>query len=102
MNVKLEYEDSYIDTNDLLNELNSRKTNYIILGHQNVSFKKHKKKLSLDYWNRTHAKQSNTKQVTQSFINKLVETNLFEVKKGICPESGRSCKALFIKDQSHE
>jgi hypothetical protein len=91
------YANHRLHISTLIRELINRQTDYIIQGQQNTSYENHSKKLSLDYWIRTIANNSNTKQATNNVINQICDTGLFEVIEDLtCPEMQNPCKGIRL------
>ncbi|MDO9579032.1 MAG: hypothetical protein Q7J06_00445, partial [Bacteroidales bacterium] len=74
--IKLRYGGKF-NERDLIKHIRGSKRDYIIQGQQNVSFSKHTKPNSLDYWLRQFGLNQNTTQAVNSVINDLVATGLF-------------------------
>jgi hypothetical protein len=85
------------DEHDLVAYVQASGRDYIIQGQQSVSWPKHLKPHSLDYWLRPFGLNPNTKQADNTVIDALVATGLFAfVGKLICPDSGRPCKGIRL------
>jgi hypothetical protein len=83
--------------NDLVAYIQSTGRNYIVQGQQAVSYVKHTKPQSLDFWLRQFAANQDTKQAENSVVNALVATGLFHIAYGLtCPDSGRQCKGMCL------
>jgi hypothetical protein len=83
---------------ELLDELEKRKTNFIIIGAMKATLKTHTKPHSLDYWLRelSIVKLKNTMQATKEVQNSIVNTGRFFLEKRRCPISSNYCNALVI------
>ena len=83
----------------LLQHLTAVRLSHIIQGQQQVVLGKHTKPNSLDYWIRRNiAIKQDTKQAVNEVIEQLIETRLFEEGKFVCPDSGRKCKGIKVKE----
>jgi hypothetical protein len=85
---------------DLVDYLQTVNRNYIIIGSANCTFAEHTKFQSLDYWIRkNHTNRKDTRQAVKEVIKNLVASGRFEEREGlICPDSGRHCKGLALKE----
>jgi hypothetical protein len=89
------------DEQELIDHIKSKFRNHIIQGQQQCGLQNHTKPNSLDYWLRVnHSKgRSDTKQAVNEIVEQLISTGKFAIAEDlVCPDSGRKCKGLRIKD----
>ena len=85
---------------NLVDYIQAVNRNYIIIGGANCTFVEHTKFQSLDYWIRkNYTDRQDTRQAVKEVINNIVASGRFEEREGlICPDSGRHCKGLALKE----
>jgi len=85
---------------DLVDYLQAVNRSYIIIGGVNCTFAEHTKFQSLDYWIRkNYTNRKDTRQAVKEVIKNLVASGRFEERVDlICPDSGRHCKGLALKE----
>jgi hypothetical protein len=85
---------------EMLDLFKNRKTNFIIIGGQNVALANHPKPDSMDVWLRNHPSVTNpnTRQACKSVNVQLVETGLFSIEKRRCPIRKSMCLAVVLKN----
>ena len=87
----------------LVDYVNLSGRNYIIQGQVSVSYEKHPKPNSLDYWLRENITplKLDTKRAENSVMHELVATGFFEERDNlICPDSEEPCKGLMLVPQA--
>ena len=85
---------------DLIDHLQAMNRDYIIIGGANCTFTEHTKLQSLDYWIRkNYTSRKDTRQAVKEVIENLVVSGRFEEREDlICPDSGRPCKGIALKE----
>jgi len=86
---------------DLIEYIEQSGRDYIIGGEVDCALADHPKRNSLDYWLRENfAKNKEIKQATQTVIQQLLSTGLFDQVEALrCPDSSTKCKELRLKSR---
>ncbi len=95
----LPYGNNEFEIEKLISYVKSLPEKYIIQGHAKCTFEEHKKKKSLDYWLRkNYVKNKDTMQAVSSVIEEIEKTGHFVKGKYMCPETGKKCGGLKLKN----
>ena len=85
--------------NYLVTYLQEAHKDYIIQGQRNCCLQDHPKPNSLDVWLRKNfTSRQDTKQATNDLLDEIVKSGLFEKGRFTCPDSGRKCKGIRLKN----
>jgi len=100
--INLPYGNNSFDSNDLKEYIRRTGRNYIIQGQKACRRVDHPKPNSLDCWLRdNYAQNPETKQAVNEVITDLVNTEDFAEGDFCCPDSGRRCKGIRIRERGN-